>query len=344
MQCLNIPAWLGVSGAGDLAYVAGKNRSGATININHLVWVDREGNESRIDAPSAHHQDPRLSPDGRRLAIVIVNEDLESSNIWIYDLERHTRTRFTFHPGLTTRPVWSPEGDFIAYARVANGNFELYIKRSDGTGEPELLSFNKPYDNGVPYDWTSDGRHLVVGQRIDPTAPTSPGHLVLFPVASDGDGAVLLETASRRGRISPNGKWIAYCSDLSGMDEVFVQSFPDMTGQWQISTDGGIDPIWAPDGSELFYRKGGAIVSVPVETDSTFRHGNAEVLFQGEYGGLDGNTAPGHDLSPDGERFLMLKTGSGAPDETHEGATEIVLVENWFEELKRLSPLPEANQ
>ncbi|MCZ6816816.1 MAG: protein kinase, partial [Planctomycetota bacterium] len=272
----NVPAWLGVSGGGDLAYVAGTDRSSAAVNINHLVWVDREGNESRIDAPSAPHQDPRLSPDGRRLAIIIVNEDLQSSNIWIYDLERHTRTRFTFHPGLTTRPVWSPEGDFIAYTRVANGIYELYIKRSDGTGEPELLSFNKPYDNGAPYDWTSDGRHLVVGQEIDPTAPTGDAHLVLFPVASDGDGAVLLETASRRGRISPNGKWIAYSSYLlSGMDEVFVQSFPDMTGRWQISTDGGIDPIWAPDGSELFYRKGGAIVSVPVETDSTFRHGNA---------------------------------------------------------------------
>ena len=135
--------------------------------------------------------------------------------------------------------------------------------------------------------------------------------------------------------MSPDGRWLAYSSDESGRGEIYVRPLPDIdAGRWQVSTDGGTQPLWARNGMGLFYRNGEAVITVSVETDPSFVAGNPEVLFEGQYvGGLSGRS---YDVSPDGEQFLMIKQV-----EDVSATSQIIVVLNWFTELERLMPTPE---
>ena len=138
--------------------------------------------------------------------------------------------------------------------------------------------------------------------------------------------------------MSPNGRWIAYESNLSGRWEVYVQRFPELTTRWQVSTDGGESPTWSADGRELFYRRGKAMMSVRVATNgSSFRYGTSEVLFEGPYAPEDpARCARSYAVAPDGRRFLMMKEEGRRRDDAD--ASQIVVIRNWAEELKRLVP------
>ena len=159
-------------------------------------------------------------------------------------------------------------------------------------------------------------------------------------VALDGVGAVtpLLGTAfqERNAEVSPDGRWLTYESDESGQLEIHVRPFPDVDGgRWQVSTSGGTQPVWAPDGRELFYRSGDALMAVPIETGQGFMWGNPAVLFEGQFApSLGGRN---YDVSPDGQQFLMLKLGS-VDDVPDAPEARITIVQNWFEELRRLVP------
>ena len=149
-----------------------------------------------------------------------------------------------------------------------------------------------------------------------------------------GEPELLIHTpfSELQPKLSPDGRWLAYTSNESGQSEVYVQPFPGLGGKWQISTDGGTEPAWSPQGTELFYRSGRRMMVVPVQTDPAFRAGRPEILFEGSYRGL--NSAPAayqyYDISQDGQQFLMVKPGQNP------GQINVVL--NWFEELKRLVP------
>ncbi len=146
---------------------------------------------------------------------------------------------------------------------------------------------------------------------------------------------VATEFSEANGEICPDGRWMAYQSNQSGQMEVYVRPFPNVDdGRWQISTGGGTQPLWAFNGRELFYRRGAALMTVPVQTEPNFTPATPEVLFEGDYFAGAGGRA--YDVSPDGERFLMIIEGEGA--ESTSAAPQIILVQNWFEELRRLVP------
>ncbi len=335
---------MGISDDGTLVYVPGGPEAPAART---LVWVDRQGREAPLKAPPRAYVYPRLSPDGTRVALGVLDEEID---IWIWELVRETLTRFTFDPRPDTHPVWTPDGQRVLFRslRALPGN--LFWQAADGTGAVERLTENP--NNQYPGAFSSDGTRLVFreettttgadlmvlalegGRRAQPSSPGvgGPGR------SSTSDVRPLVQTTfdELNGEISPDGRWVAYQSNESRQDEIYVRPFPDAnSGRWQISTGGGTRPLWARSGKELFYvGPSGAVMSATVEGESTFRAGNPTRLFEGPYFMAAGQAGRTYDVSPDGKRFLMIKV-AGASNETST-PTSIVVIEHWFEELKRL--------
>jgi serine/threonine-protein kinase len=317
-----VPAQLAVStDDGTLVYVPvplGPDRT--------LVWVDRQGKEEPLAAPARPYRVPRLSPDGARLALDL--DDL--SDVWIWDLPRETLTRLTFHPGLDYYPLWTPDGQRVVFTSSREGPFNLFWKAADGTGSAERLTASESIQWAG--SWSPDGKVLV----FDEKNPEAVYGIMVLSLEGKPATRPLVRTQFNEANptISPDGRWIAYQWDESGRWEVLVRPFPDVdSGRWQISTNGGSKPVWAPNGKELFYRNGDKMMAVSVETESSFNHGNPKVLFERHYF-MPRAGARHYDISPDGQRFLMIKES-----EKQAPLTELIVVENWFEELKRLAPV-----
>ncbi len=290
-----------------------------------LVWVDREGAVEPLGAPPGDYSDPRLSPDGRRLAVRIDGENLD---IWVYDMGRQTLSRLTFDPGVDETPVWTPDGKWVTFAGVRDGVSHLLRKVADGSEEEERLVTLQEHAHAN--SWSPDGQVLVFG--MGPTT-TASGGIWLLPLEEDRKPTLFLKTPFNvsAARLSPDGHWIAYASDESGRLEIYVQPFPGLGGKWQISTDGGGHAVWARNGRELFYRNGDNRMVVEVTTQPNFAPGSPKALFEGQFLTIgDGNTS--YDVAPDGQRFVMIKQSA----EQQQG--QINVVQNWFEELKRLVP------
>ena len=318
---------ISISGDGTLVYVPGGEQAGAQA----LVWVDRQGREEPLKAPPRSYLYPRLSPDGTRVAIDARDQE---TDIWIWDIARETLTRFTFDPTPDTHSVWTPDGQRILFRSGRNGPFNLFWAAADGTGTVERLTESP--NNHFPGSFSPDGKQLVFREE---TAATGADVMVL---ALEGERRVrpLVRTSFNElnGEISPDGHWMAYQSNDSGQDEIYVRAFPDADrGRSQISTEGGTRPLWARSGKELFYLgPSGAMMRAPVEGGSTFRAGNPTRLFEGPYTLATAPSSRTYDISPDGQRFLMIKA-VGASDKTS-APTNLIVVEHWFEELKRLVP------
>ena len=314
-----------LSANGSLLYVAGDPSAASRT----LVWVDRQGREEPLAAPPRRYLYPRLSPDGTRVALDVRDQELD---VWIWDLARETLTRLTFDPGQDQYPVWTPDGTQVVFSSTADGEPSLYWKAADGTGTVERLTEGGRARAG--YSLSPDGESLVFREA----QPDGALDLRVLSLAGDRGVETLLDTefTEANGEISRDGRWIAYESNQSGRVEVYVRPFPDVDGggQWQISTGGGTQPLWASNGRELLYRRGAALMTVPVQTEPSFTPGAPEVMFEGDY--LLGRAGRTYDVSPDGLRFLMIKEGGGAEDAS-EGAS-LILVQNWFEELRRLVP------
>ena len=317
-----------VAADGTLVYVDVPGNFAA--NARSLVWVDRMGKEEPIAVPPRAYEHPRISPDGTRVALW--NSDQED-DLWICDLGRATLTRLTLDPGADRFPVWTPDGRRIIFTSSRGGAVNLWWQAADGTGTAERLttSSQPQFPSGI----TPDGTALLFSEG------TAAMGADLLQVALDGTHQVtpLLQTKSdeRNGVVSPDGRWLAYESNSSGPYEIFVRPFPNVSGgQWQVSTTGGTRPVWARNGKELFYLGAdGTLLRVPVEAGgATWHAGTPAKLFEGRYlsTGTSGRT---YDVSPDGQRFLMIK----APG-TDAGAVPpaLILVQHWDEELKRLVP------
>jgi len=308
-----------LSDEGTLVYVPDSGGLGT------LVWVDREGQEERLAAEPRNYSDPRISPDGLHLVLTV--NDTGGGDVWIYDLEREIPTRLTFDSALDHWPIWTPDSQRVVFDSTREGaNHNLFWKAADGTGPVQRLT-TSPNSQGA-YSFSPDGKSLV--HREVSTSPnlnvlSMEGEFPSQPLLGD-------EFALDAAAISPSGRFIAYASNESGQFEIYVRPFPNVDdGKWQISRDGGIEPVWAPRGQELFYRSGGALEVVSIKTEPTFAAGSPAVLFTGNY--LTGPATQQYDITPDGQRFLMIK------QEQTEGA-RINVVQNWFEELKRLVPTP----
>jgi serine/threonine-protein kinase len=310
-----------ISATGSLVYVPG----GIQSIQNRLVWVNRNGTEQPLAAPGRGYQFPRLSPDGRRVAAGVV--DLESQ-VRLYDLARETLTPFTFEGSLNQLPAWTPDGKRIAFQSNKEGQNNIFWQLADGSGRLERLTTSE-YPN-FPRSFSPDGQ-LLAFIEVNPTT----GYDIWVLRLKDHKAEPFLRTPFNESvpSFSPDGRWLAYISDESGHFEVYVQPYPGPGGKWQISTDGGTEPVWDPNGRELFYRSGDKIMAVDIATQPGFAAGKPRMLFEGPYLPTPA-TFPNYDVSPDGKRFLMLK-----PTEQAQAApTQINVVLNWFEELKQKVP------
>ena len=249
--------------------------------------------------------------------------------IWLYDLSRDTLSRFTFEGGSNQSPVWSPDGKRIAFSSDWEGPRNIFWQLADGSGGLERLATSN--SEQYPVAWSRDGQLLAFVQT-DPVT----GRDIWVLRLNDRRAQPFLRTPFNEGAasFSPDGRWLAYVSDESGRPEIYVQPYPGPGGKWQISTEGATEPLWNPNGKELLYRSGNKMMAVEVATGLNFSAGKPRVLFEGQYTALVwAQAALAYDVSADGQRFLMTKqTGEAS------SATQMNVVLNWFEELKRRVP------
>ena len=325
-----------VSATGSLVYVAGKPPAAPQAR---LVWVSRDGTEQSVGAPPRFYNQPRLSPDGRRVAVDVIES---TTQVWLYDLTRDTFSRFTFE-GDNRHAVWAPDGKRLAFMSDRDGGRQIFWKRADGSGNAEPLSgggsTTEPDVFNIPYSWSRDGR-LLAFARLAPAAAAELCVLRLDDESTTRSGAtapVFTRTRAADGapQLSPDGRWMAYASEESGRREIYVQAFPGPGGRWQVSSDGGNEPLWSASGRELFYRSGDRMMAIDVSTDGEFSAGKPRQVFERSYVLAAGGYARAqYDVSPDGQRFLMLK----AVEQKPAPATQIHVVLNWSDELKRRLP------
>jgi dipeptidyl aminopeptidase/acylaminoacyl peptidase len=308
-----------VAADGTLAYV----NAPAASPGRTLVWVDRQGKEEPLPVPPRPYFQPRVSPDGKRVAVATGDQE---NDIWIWDLARQTLSRLTFGRSEDFFPVWTADGSHLIFSFGGGVNKpSMFSQPADGTGRAE------PIGTGLPTAVTPDGKRVIysIGGRdlmmmtLDQTHRVEP--LVQTPANE------------RNGIVSPDGRWLAYESDNSGPFEVYVRPFPDTGGQWLLSAAGGFRPVWAPNGRELFYEApGGAIMVVQIDAVGGVwkTAGNPAKIVDGRYV-TSGGSIRNFDVSADGKRLLMVKEAAAGPGST----PQIVVVQNWTEELKRLAPV-----
>ena len=316
----------GMSENGSLVYVSGE-RPGSR---SQLVWIDREGQEEAIDTEPGYYSAVRVSPDGAQLAWSF------DGDVHTYDTVRGIFSRVTTDPGGAGSLIWTTDGAHLVFESNRGGPWELFRTPADGTGVPEqFLTRGSDLIAIQPDAWTPDGATLLFTEH-------RAGESDIGTVSMEADPTVELliddEFITRAPAVSPSGRWIAYDSDRSGQPEIYVRRFPELDNRQRISASGGGLPRWSPDGAELFYQSldGRQLFSVPIVTEPTFTAGAPEVLFEGDYLAPVGLGNRPYDLTPDGDRFVMIKTGVATSD-TGE-SPQIVLVQNWVEELKRLVP------
>ena len=294
-----------------------------------LAWVDRDGAQEPINVPPRAYTYARLSPDG---GLIALDSRDDESDIWIWDVERETLQRLTRDPGMNRGPVWSPDGQQIAFTAVRDGTESIHWQAADGSGAPEPLST----ETGFPFGFTPDGRRLLFTPSLVP-----PGDIGILDVDGSGQATLLLDQSfdETNAQISPDGRWLAYESDESGRVEIYVRPFPDVdSALYPVSTGGGSRPRWSSEGDELFYYVDpGTIMSVPLTSGAELVLGRPEVAVQGAYDSPL-NTGTHYDVSPDGRRFLLI-----VEEEALEGEATpppIVVVLNWFQELLERVPVP----
>ncbi len=314
-------AHFSVSNEGALIY-----RPGSSARALSLVWVDRQGAGRALAEAQHGYWQPRLSPDGQRVAATL----RDRNDIWVYDIPRGTLDRQTFEDGEDETPLWMPDGKRLTYSSSRGPHRQTFWKPADGSG-PEETFMTADHHQHLS-SWSPDGRWLAFSDQdpktnydiwVLPGLEGTPGERKPRP---------FLRTSFNEwaGVFSPDSRWMAYTSNETGRDEVFVQPFPGPGGKWTISTDGGSEPVWARNGRELFYRNGDRMMAVSVEIKPGFSPGRPRQLFEGRY--MREQFHQNYDVSPDGQRFLMVRPGQDA------ASSQINIVLNWSEELKRRAP------
>jgi serine/threonine-protein kinase len=268
----------------------------------------------------------RLSPDGNHLGVTISTE--RGFEIGFYDLERETLSRLNFE-GSNRNPIWMPDGGRVVFSSDHGGKvFNLFSAPVDGSALPQRLTQSDA--NQFASSVAPDGRMLVFAQ----IQPSTGFDIYTLPLDGSGKAEPLIQTefTETLGTFSPDGNWLAYSSDETGQSEVFVRPYPDLTAKWQISNQGGRAPKWSPKGDQLFYSYGAGIFSVSIETQADFKPGRSQLLFEKPV--VESSPSFSFDVSHDGQRFIM----PGLPEADLTAVHQLIVVQNWFEELERLVP------
>jgi Tol biopolymer transport system component len=309
----------GVSGGGTLAYAPGSPPR------HTLVWVDLQGKVEPLASEPRGYEEPRLSPDGNRIAVTI---RADNPDIWILDISRGSSARLTFEAGEDETPIWTPDGRKVTYSADRAGRPRaVYSKPSDGSGSEERLFEGETHAHVS--SWSPDGKTLVYAEF----GPVFSGDIWVLTLGEKMERRPWLHTPfNERGpRLSPDGRWLAYISNESGRDEVYVQPFPGPGGKWQISVSGGTEPVWSHTGGEIFFRSGDKMMAVSVASGGSFSAETPRVLFEGRFvPSRRGDAA--YDVSSDDRRFLMLQR------DLQSVATHLNVILNFSEDLKRRVP------
>ena len=315
-------AQFGVSTTGTLVYVAGS----ATAKRS-LVWLDRQGREETLPTEPRGFVYPRMSPDGARLALDV--REQQNNAIWIWNFARETLNRLTFEQD-AFNTVWTPDGKRIIFSAGQAGKRSLFWMSADGGVAAEPLT--KANAIQFPQSVSPDGRFLVF--RQDTSAAGGPTDLMLLSLAGTRRATPLVPSQGsfqqRDGEISPDGRWLAYQSNESGQSEIYVRPFPEVSrGRWQVSSGGGTQPAWSRNGRELYYVTAdhylAQVSGPPAEGFATSKPVNVLDVRQFFV------RSPGrsYDMSPDGQRFLMIRDSAAAGVQA-----QLVIVEHWFDELQ----------
>ena len=310
-----------VAADGTLAYVPG----GLTRIPDALVWVDRMGATTDVPIPPGErfYWFPRFSPDGTRVAVHVGDEG--NRDVWMYDVGLGTLRRLTSDESFDGWPIWTPDGERLTFS--ATDARDLHWQPTDGHAPAELLLARE--HRQYPISWLPDGSVLAFTE----VHPETGNDIWLLSLPDRTAQPLAATTADERGPMfSPDGRWLAYTSDESGQDEVYVQPYPGPGSKRLVSTSGGNEVVWSTSGQELFYRRGDRLMVVPVTDGPTFAPGSVDVVFTGAFErGVYAN--PSYDISPDGSRFIMIRSNR---DPT---LTRLTVVLNWFEELKARAPV-----
>jgi Tol biopolymer transport system component len=307
-----------LSDNGTLVYVPSSVRGADRRN---LVWVDRQGRPEALLERDRGFSNPSLSPDGLQLAVSI--RDPGSQNAWIYEMESTVLTPITFEANEVRSPVWTVDGKSLAFGVGLIGILRMSVE----SGETEHLTESKSLQ--LPNSWSPNGE-LAYTENLP-----LQGDIWVLPSENGSQPREFLVTEfnERHPMFSPNGQWIALSSDRSGQDEVYVTPFPGPGRMIQVSNNGGSQPQWAHSGQELFYRNGDKMMAVSVVTEGAFKALEIpRLLFEGSYVSVPFDWASNYDVSPDGERFVMVTVNEQV------APAQINVILNWFEELNRLVP------
>jgi Tol biopolymer transport system component len=305
---------------GSLAYAAG----GPSIDRRELVWVDRQGKTEPVPIPVLPYERPRLSPKGDRVAVTVHDPKPEMR---IYGLPKGAQAKLLLDAAQDESPTWRPDGKQVTFASSRSGHRIICSKPVIGNGAEEVLFAGTQYWQAN--SWSPDGKQLA----LESSDPKTNGDIWILPADGQRTPKPLVRTPyhERGARLSPDGLWLAYASDESGRDEIYVQSVPAPSAKFQVSMEGGVEPVWGQDGRELFFRNHAKMMASPVTIGDAFTAGTPHVLFEGQFA-TDPWGEANYDIAPGSGRFLMVR------NLVQTVPTQVHVVTDWFEELKSLVP------